>query len=268
MMLPGARARLRAMQGPPEGAGGVVITTGRVEHAGAAAARRSAAGSVGRAGPEALPAPRAVRLRRPGWRDPRLLLGVALVGLSVLLGAWAVGTAGRTVQVFAAGEALVPGDVLSADALRVVEVRLPDGAAEYLPATADAEGLVVTRTVREGELVPDSAVARESMLDARAVAVTTGAQVSTAVVEGALVDLWFVPERAVGAQAGDDEPSEPRLLAASLPVVEVGASSTAFSVGPGATVHVLVPVADLPAVLGAVRGPGSVDLVPVPGGTS
>lgn len=243
-------------------------TTGRWEHAGAAAARRSAAGAVDRAGPETLPAPRAARLRRPGWRDPRLLLGVALVGLSVLLGAWAVDTAGRTVQVFAAGEALVPGEVLSADALRVVEVRLPDGAAEYVLATTDPEGLVVTRTVREGELVPDSAVARESRIEARAVAVTTGAQVSAAVVEGALVDLWFVPEPAVGGGGEGDEPAQPRLLAASLPVVEVGASSTAFSVGPGTTVHVLVPVVDLPAVLGAVRGPGSVDLVPVPGGTS
>ena len=33
-----------------------------------------------------LPAPVAARLRRPGWRDPRLLAGIAMVAASVLLG--------------------------------------------------------------------------------------------------------------------------------------------------------------------------------------
>jgi hypothetical protein len=178
-----------------------------------------------------------------------------------------VGTAGRTVPVLAAGEALVPGDELAAATLRVVEVRLPDGGAGYLPAVEDVEDLVVTRTVGAGELVPASAVARQGDIEARAVAVTTGAQVSSAVVEGALVDLWFVPDPPGGAAADEERPT-PRLLAAALTVVEVGASSTTFSVGSGTTVHVLVPVADLPAVLAAVRGSGSVDLVPVPGGTS
>jgi hypothetical protein len=169
--------------------------------------------------------------------------------------------------VLAAGEALVPGDDLAAATLRVVEVRLPDADTGYLPAEVDVEDLVVTRTVGAGELVPASAVARQSAIEVRAVAVTTGAQVSSAVVEGALVDLWFVPDTPTGPVA-DAEPAPPRLLAASLTVVEVGAPSTTFSVGSGTTVHVLVPVADLPAVLGAVRGDGTVDLVPVPGGTS
>lgn len=240
---------------------------GRVEHDRAVwSAGRAGGPAATGAAPDGVPAPRAARLRRPGWRDPRLLLGMALVGVSVLLGAWAVGAAGRTVQVLAAGEALVPGDALSSASLRVVDVRLPEGAADYLPAGVEPEDLVVTRTVREGELVPVSAVAQESAIAARAVAVTTGAQVSSAVVEGALVDLWFVPEPPAGPGEDEADPPSPRLLAASLTVVEVDSSPTAFSVGEGTTVHVLVPVPDLPDVLGAVRGPGTVDLVPVPGG--
>ncbi|EYR61956.1 hypothetical protein N866_13755 [Actinotalea ferrariae CF5-4] len=216
------------------------------------------------AGP--LPAPRAARLRRPGWRDPRLLLGTALVGVSVLLGSWAVTTAGRTVPVLAAGAALVPGDQIRPEDVRVQEVRLPEGGAEYLLAGADLEGLVVTRVVREGELVPASAVATAPDLGARAVAVTTGAPVSAAVVEGSLVDVWFVPEQS--DRADDDGGPLPRQLAAALVVAEVETGSSAFSVTAGTTVHVLVPTTDLPTVLAAVRGPGVVDLVPVPGGTS
>lgn len=240
-----------------DGAGGGVVGVGRAG---------GGAGTGEEPGRSVLPSPRAPRLRRPGWRDPRLLLGLALVGLSVLLGSWAVGSAGRTVQVLAAGEALVPGDPLRAAMLRVVDVRLPDGGADYLPTDADLDALVVTRVVREGELVPSSAVASEGEIGARAVAVTTGAGVSSAVVEGALVDLWFVPDPPSGS--GDGDAPQPRQLAASLTVAEVDASSAAFSVGAGSTVHVLVPLDDLPAVLAAVRGAGTVDLVPVPGGTS
>lgn len=214
--------------------------------------------------PGVLPAPRAARLRRPGWRDPRLLLGVALVGASVLLGSWAVGTAGRTVPVLAATAALVPGEPVRAEAVRVVDVRLPDGAATYVPAGTDLTDLHVTRVVREGELLPASAVATSAEIDVRAVAVTPRGAVSGGVVQGALVDLWFVPEAPRGG--ADDAAPAPRQLAASLVVAELDASTTAFSVGSGATVHVLVPLPDLAAVLSAVRGPGSVEVVPVPGG--
>ena len=242
--------------------GGVVSTTmGQVtgrSGEGPTAGPDTARGEVA----TALPAPRAARLRRPGWRDPRLLLGLALVGLSVLLGSWAVATAARTVPVLAATEALVPGDPVRAEALRVVDVRVPDEATAYLTAGTELEGLVVTRVVGAGELVPASAVATEGETGARAVAVTTEGRLSGDVVEGSLVDLWFVPD----PDAADDEPPPPRELAGSLVVAEVDEGGSAFSVGSGVTVHVLVPVPDLAAVLSAVRGPGTVEVVPVPGG--
>src|SRR5690606_13585820 len=60
-----------------------------------------------------LPSPAAPRLRRPGWRDPRLAFGLLLVAGSVALGSWAVSSAGRTVAVYAVAETVTPGDVLT-----------------------------------------------------------------------------------------------------------------------------------------------------------
>jgi len=43
-------------------------------------------------------APHATRSRRPGWRNPRLLLGIVLVAGSVILGARLLATAPRAVS--------------------------------------------------------------------------------------------------------------------------------------------------------------------------
>ena len=71
-----------------------------------------------------LPVPVAARLRRPGWRDPRLLAGLALVAASVALGSWALRAAERTVPVYVARETTVPGTAIDAGSLAVADVRL------------------------------------------------------------------------------------------------------------------------------------------------
>lgn len=215
--------------------------------------------------------PPALRLRRPGWRDPRLLMGLVLVAASVALGSAAVAGAGRTVPVLAAREALVPGAALADDALVVREVRLAEAGDLYLRADAPRERLVVTRTVGAGELVPAAAVAPAAALDVRTVAITPREALSEDVVRGAGVDLWFVPEpadRAAGAGASatsPGSPAEPTLLAAGVTVAEVSRSRTALSVAGGATVQVLVPLDVLPDVLAALAADGSVEVVPVAG---
>ncbi|MDO8108600.1 hypothetical protein Q6348_15485 [Isoptericola sp. b441] len=203
--------------------------------------------------------PAAVRLRRPGWRDPRLLAGLALVALSVALGGYAVATAGRTVPVLATPRALVPGDEVDPGALTVREVRLAEAGALYLRADREQEDhLVAVRAVGPGEIVPLAAVAPAAALDLRTVSVTPRTAVPTGVVAGSVVDLWFVP------RAGDGD-EVPHQLAGGLTVVDVTDARGALSVGGSVTVHVQVPVDQLADVLGALAADGSVEVVPVAG---
>lgn len=215
------------------------------------------------------PSPPALRLRRPGLRDPRLLLGLVLVGLSVALGSLLVSSAARTSPVLAAREPLVPGDVLDAEDLVVREVRLGGDDDLYLPADAElGERVVVTRTVGAGELVPWSAVSTEADLALRPVAITPEGPLSSGIAAGATVDLWFVPEPGRGepdVEAADE--AAPRELATGVTVSEVS-ESTRFSVGSGVTVHVLVGTDVLADVLAALAAEGSVEVVHVPGGAS
>jgi hypothetical protein len=216
--------------------------------------------------------PPAVRLRRPGWRDPRLLLGLVLVAASVALGTSLVSAAGRTVPVWAAARPLVPGDVVAPDALRAVEVHLGPAQDAYLRADEPVpDGLVVTGTVGEGELVPRGLVATEADLGLRPVAIEPAGALPDGVRAGSRVDLWFVPAPRAGGAVGagavaDAAAAEPRLLVAGLVVAEVGEPRSGLSVASSVTVHVLVPQTDLPAVLAARAADGDLEVVLVPGG--
>src|SRR5665647_579686 len=78
--------------------------------------------------------PPAVRLRRPGWRDTRFLVGLVLVALSVAMGSAAFSAAARTVPVFVAAEPLVPGEAVDVGAVVVRQVRLAESLDRYLRA--------------------------------------------------------------------------------------------------------------------------------------
>ncbi|AEG45062.1 hypothetical protein [Isoptericola variabilis] len=210
-----------------------------------------------------LPAPTAPRLRRPTWRDPRLVVGVVIVALSVTLGSWAVSSAGRTVPVYAAAGTLTPGEQVGPDRLRTVDVRLGPSTDRYLRADEPLpDELVVQRVVDDGELVARTALGPADAVDARSVAVPVGSGISDRLRKGAVVDLWFVPEAAPGSDAA---PGEPEALVTGVVVEQVDVADAGLVVATGGTLHVLVPTAELPAVLAALSAPGSVAVVPVAG---
>ena len=110
--------------------------------------------------PGDVPAP-ATRATRPGWRDPRLWVGVAVVAVSVVAGARLLASADDSVPVWVAAGDLAAGAELAAADLEARQVRFVDGADldRYLPADeplpTDARLL---RGVGEGELVPRTAL--------------------------------------------------------------------------------------------------------------
>ncbi|MCW2813577.1 MAG: hypothetical protein JWN84_1032, partial [Nocardioides sp.] len=105
--------------------------------------------------------PPAVRATSPGWRDPRLWVGVAIVAGSVLVGARVVGSADETVQVWAVAADAPAGERLGADDLEARRLRFADAGeldryfevGDELPAD-----LTLARPVGSGELLPRAAL--------------------------------------------------------------------------------------------------------------
>ena len=209
----------------------------------------------------------AARLRRPSWRDSRLLIGVLLVFAAVALGARTVAAADRTVPVYAARQALPSGTALTTEMLTVVRVRLV-GTAAYLDARdPPPAGRVLLRTVGAGELVPLSAVGRVDALQTRPVSIPLDDAPSTGLTAGSRVDVWASLRRTDGAVAATTGAAfaPPRLTAREVEVFAVNTAGGSLSASRSTTVQVLLDSAQLPVVLDALANGAKIALVPVPG---
>ncbi|HET8560039.1 MAG TPA: hypothetical protein VFL69_05935 [Marmoricola sp.] len=193
--------------------------------------------------------PPARRAVRPGWRDPRIVLGVLIVALSVLGGAALLGTGDETVTVWTAAEDLPAGLRLSSDDLRQRTVHFTDGSAPALYATGPAPaGRVLSRPVGAGELVPRAALAGAEKHLVEVPLRVDVEDVPATVQPGSRVDVWVAPRDAAVA----DRPHARRVLSDVL-VVRLPAAGTSLAPESARQVVVAVsPTTSLDDALGAI----------------
>lgn len=145
----------------------------------------------------------ATRAQPPGWRDPRLWVGVAIVAASTVGGARIVGAADDTVSVWAAARDLAPGDTVVAEDLVPVRVRFEDPAGQqrYL-ATGDRlpADLHLLRGLGAGELVPAGALGSATDDTVTLSLAFPPELVPSEVAAGSRVDLWVVGADRRGAE--------------------------------------------------------------------
>ena len=195
---------------------------------------------------------RASRSRRPGWRNPRLMLGIVLVAGSVLLGARLLASADDSVGVWAVARDLPAGAALAEADLEQRRVRFPDitTADQYLAARDELPaGATLNRPVSAGELLPRSAFAETQ--DAELVEVPVSVlsdDLPATVRQGSVVDVWVAPKAASAGQ-------RVKAVAVLTDVVVVGVPRRADGFAPQTTRQVIVGVpADRAGDLGPALG--------------
>lgn len=171
--------------------------------------------------------PQALRARRPGWRDPRLWIGVAILAASVLLGARVLAQADDLVAVWAVTEAHAEGDTLVEADLVAHRVRFAEAAdeARYLvvdePLPAD---LHLLRGLGAGELVPRAALGPAATSGLVTVPLGLPAlAVPPAVRAGSHVDIWVTTDN-------DDGRPVARPLLRDVVVIAAPAATDGFGV--------------------------------------
>ena len=188
----------------------------------------------------------AVAVRRSRLLDPRIVLGVLLMALSIVAGVRLLSGAEPDQLVWMAARDLPAGATLQPGDVELVPVTVPDSGA-YFPAGQEPAGTLRTR-LSAGQLLVPAQLARRAP-DTRVVAVPVALErLGTALERGSEVDVW-----ASATHGGD------ATMVARAVLIDDVARDQDWGNGT-ATVLLRVPPHHVGAVGSATRS-GEVDLV-------
>lgn len=205
----------------------------------------------------------AARLKKPSWKDPRLLVGFLLVLASIGGVVALVGSADRTTEVYAAKEPIDVGEALTEASLNRVKVRLGDVEGFYITVESGLpENLVALQRVGKDQLVPRESLGHADALDRKPVSLTIQEALPEQAVAGTRVDVWVsLPDAGNGFR-------EPALLLSGAEIAQVTPGSTALGAARSTELMVLVADAQMPDLLGAQANDAKIAVVWNPGGRS
>jgi hypothetical protein len=209
-----------------------------------------------------VPAASAASRHRHVAIDVRLIIGIVLV-IGSIAGVMAVVSASdHRVTVYAASSSLSPGDRIDTGDLTLRQVSLDSSGALYLaPDDLPDDGLVAVAVVRAGELVPLSAVGSRAGERSTSLVLHLDVRVSSAVVPGALVDVWSAAATSEDiASLGAFGP--PTVLASDAVVVRVVDDEGIIAGSDGDSVEVLVPRLRIARLLQAIANGDALAIVP------
>lgn len=197
------------------------------------------------------------RTRRAFWGDIRFLIGVALVILSIV-GVWLiVSSARQTTPVLQADRTIAQGEALISDDFRVVEVSLGSVVDGYLAPQDLEQGMVASRTLADGELLPVTAAADAQSSRTTSIVIESSVGIPESVVVGTAVELWFAPPR-----AETDEFDAPRILVADVVVASIPESDGVLAER-SAMLEIVIDRSDVADVLAAITGGAALSVVPL-----
>lgn len=198
-------------------------------------------------------------VRRPArYRDPRLVIGLALVVASVAAVVGIVGVADDGDDVLVTPRLLVEGERITIDDLEPRRVALGIESHGYLTAADVPEaGVVVTRVIGAGELIPLGAVGDERGPRSTTVVVRLSTALGATVRPGDRVDLWSSPALEAGRFGA------PSVIASGAHLVRHITPEGIVSAAEAGRIEILVPRRDVARILHALANGDALAAIPV-----
>jgi len=196
------------------------------------------------------------RTTRRFFGDFRFLLGIALIALSIA-GVWlVVSSAQQSTGVLQATRTITPGEVLSSNDLRVVEVSLGSVGDKYLTPTTLTPGIVAARTIHDGELIAETATAGADESRTTSIVISTTVGVPASVRTGTVVEVWSAPakEQGKGFEA-------PRILLSAATVHKIKNEEGMLG-STDASLELVINRDEVSDVLAAIAGGAALSVVP------
>lgn len=200
----------------------------------------------------------APRFKKPGIKDPKLLVGIFIILLSVLGVVGLVRATNQTAPYYAVSKDIGIGEKISSENLTVVDVRLGDSSPVYIPAHQELEeGLVASRAISAGEILAESATTSEVKDGRRLVTLLLDQYAVSGFQAGDMVDIWVSAKEENSTRLGD-----PNVIAEGAEIHSVTAQESIIGGTGQAAVEIWVAHDVLPSVLGATNNGSVVNLVP------
>jgi hypothetical protein len=194
---------------------------------------------------------------RPRWFDARLLVGMSLVVISIVAVVGIITASDDGVDVVSTPRLLTVGDRVAIEDLEIRRVSLGAGVDAYLLADAvPSEGIVVTRTVGAGELVPRAAVGDDRGPRATTVVVALSTALGATVTPGDTLDLWSAPAIEAGRFGA------PIVITSSAQLVRAIAVEGIAAGNDAGRVELLVPRRDVARILHALANGDALSAIP------
>lgn len=203
------------------------------------------------------------RLKKPSWKDPRLLVGLLLVLASVVGVVSLVGAADRTTDVYVSRQAIAVGERLTSDNTARAKVRLGELEEHYITGEAGLpEGLVAVQRIGKDQLLPKESLGKPDELDRKPVAITIDEPLPDQARAGSRVDVWVAqPDTRNGF-------SEPAMLLPGAEIAQVTPGSTALGSSRSTVLMVLVSDDQMPKLLGSQANKAKISVVWNPSGVA
>lgn len=200
--------------------------------------------------PSSAPASRTTAASR--FKDPKLVMGTALIAFSMILGTWIVSSSDQRISVWSLKAPLAAGSVITSDDLLEQPISI-DNVQTYVTAEESIEGMRLTRDLGANELVPASALtgAKEP---SRLVTIPVGREHGAALAaRGDKVDVHVSERDASGGIRSS------KVVLTNAVIAEVSQEETGNGEIP---IMLDVNPDQVPALVGALRG-GVLDIVKV-----
>jgi hypothetical protein len=192
------------------------------------------------------------------WVDPRFALGLVLVIASIVGVSAVVAGSDQTIAVYTAKGSLAVGDSLEPADLVETRVRLGVADTLYLtPQRLPASGLIVTRTIAAGEIIPAAAVGTHAGQAVTSIVLDLRGRLSGGLEAGSMVDVWSA------APTDDGGFGPPTVIVGDAAIVRILEPTGLIQSDGAKSVEVLVPKDKVAVVLEAVANDEAISLIAV-----
>ncbi|MBM7050840.1 SAF domain-containing protein [Rothia sp. ZJ1223] len=199
------------------------------------------------------------RFQRPGLKDPRLLMGLLLIALSIVAVVSVVSLGNKTEPFYVATRDMAVGEEVKASDFALADVRLAEAGQHYIPQEKTiAEGSVVTSRITSGQLVPATALAQELTDGRRTASITIDSAYASTLTPGKHVDIWI----ATKAQGTTTTYNDPEVVMEAAEVSTISNEESLIGGTGKSAVQLLVAEESLSAILKAINNEDKINLVP------